>query len=77
MRGVLFIVGCALVALTLGMPEGLPKHSGSAKSAIPAAIHWVLSEALGEVFVVGIGVALIVASFLKKGRTRPKGEDED
>ncbi len=67
MRGLLFFVGAALVAIAMGAPEGQPAHSGSVKSALPYLVYWLLSPFQdwgGKYLVVAIGAALVLLSLL-------------
>lgn len=41
MKGLLFFIGCALSAIAMGMPEGLPTHSGGMKSRLPYFFYWI------------------------------------
>lgn len=41
MKGLLFFIGCALSAIAMGMPEGLPTHSGGMKSRLPCFFYWI------------------------------------
>jgi hypothetical protein len=77
MKGLLFFVGGALIAIAMGAPEGLPTHSGSAKSALPYLAYWLLSPFQdwgGKYFVVAIGTALLALSFIlpKKPKSPPR-----
>jgi hypothetical protein len=69
MRALLFIVGCLLVAAVMGTPEGIPSHSGSAKSPLAFVPYWLIStfgEWAGKYGAVLIGLAMVALSFWPK-----------
>lgn len=74
MRGILFFVGATLVAIALGAPEGLPTHSGSAKSALPYLAYWLINQFQewgGKYLVVAIGAGMVALSFVMPKKKSP------
>jgi hypothetical protein len=74
MRGILFTIGASLIAITFGAPEGLPVHSGSAKSALAYFAYWFVipfEEWGGRYVAAAIGLAMILASLLLPYRKNP------
>lgn len=67
MNGLLFFLGCTLVALAMGVPDDLPTHSGGVRSALPYLAYWLVSPLQdfgGKYLVVAFGVALLIWSFV-------------
>lgn len=80
MKGLLFFIGCTLIAIAMGMPDGLPAHSGGMKSPLPYFFYWItqLMEPWGgKYLVVLVGLTMVVSSFFIPRRSRePRGDSE-
>lgn len=73
MKGLLFFIGCALIVIAMGMPEGLPIHSGGMKSPLPYFFYWIthlMNPWGGKYWVVLLGLAMVVSSFFIPKRSR-------
>lgn len=65
MRCLFFIIGAALIAVAMGIPEGLPVHSASAKSTMPYMAYWLISQFEawgGKYLVAAVGAGLVLLS---------------
>lgn len=71
-KTLLFIMGLAVIAIALGAPDDLPRHSGGAKSTLPYFAFWILSplKAIGGKYLLAaIGVLMVAISvFIKNTR---------
>lgn len=80
MKGILLVIGCALIAIAMGMPEGLPTHSGGMKSPLPYFFYWltrVMEPWGGKYLVVLVGLIMVVSSlFISKRSSGPKGDGD-
>ncbi|CAN7172306.1 hypothetical protein [Variovorax paradoxus] len=76
MRSVFFLLGGALIVIVMGVPAEFPAQSGSAKSALPYFVYWLLSALEGwggKYSIVALGVGFIGLAFLlppKKSKDR-------
>jgi ABC-type transport system involved in cytochrome c biogenesis permease subunit len=80
MKGILFFTGCALIAIAMGMPEGLTTHSGGMKSPLPYFFYWLtrlIDPWGGKYLVVLVGLAMVVSSFFIPRRSRESKGDGD
>ncbi len=68
-KPLLFVIGLAVIAIALGAPDDLPKHSGGNKAVLPYFAFWLLSplKAIGgKYLLVAIGALMVAVSLLMK-----------